>query len=387
MPDIYEDFTSQETTSSILDANRLVNFAYDDTAFSDDDAEGRDIYNYNANNNIPKRPLLPESVQTGGFNETSGVFKRSFWNHYAGRISYNLNKAVQALKNLLNSFRSDYSENISEYSQYAGYAVGDVCYRLSGDTITFYRCKARITEPAGAFNGAYWEKPEEELSHNRPRVGAPVLWFEKVPDWAIRFDDGSTYKWTDVPALNFQEFKDTLSGLEDFGAALTADGFRVAKFFPDDAVKNGYVPMFAGGANAVKSGYNGEVFNAALENHAHGAPALVFTTSSTSISHTHDNADSTEAGSHKHDIPERCNYDGHDNTIKTRLPVDDISRYNPATLTNSAGSHDHKDISTSGAGVEGHTHSVTVSGNTGGVKGTTGGNPDSFQCCWIVRYR
>lgn len=378
MPDIYDDFTTQEKTSSVLDSNRLVNFAYDDTAFSTDDAEGRDIYDYNANNNIPKKPLLPDSVQTGGFNGTSGVFKRSFWNHYAGRISYNLNKAVQALKNLLSSFRSDYSENISEYSQYAGYNIGDVCYRLSGDTITFYRCKARIAEPAGTFNGVYWEKPEEELSHNRPRVGVPVLWFEKVPDdktlgagkgWAIRFDDGAHYTWEQCPSLNFEDFRSLVT--------LTSDGFTVPDY-------TGKVPMFAGGANAVKSGYRGDSFTAALENHAHTAPALTFTIPSVSQSHTHPDAASTTAGNHQHEINNRCNYDGHENTSK--LPVDDVNSYNPATLTTSAGSHSHSETS-SGAGIGDHTHAVTISGNTGAVKGTTGGNPDSFQCCWIVRYR
>ena len=369
MPDIYDDFTTQETTSFILDANRLVNFAYDDTAFSTDDVEGSDIYNYNANNNVQKNPLLPESVQTGGFNETSGVFKRSFWNHYAGRISYNLNKCIQALKNLLSSFRSDYSENISEYSQYAGYNIGDVCYRLSGDTITFYRCKARIAEPAGTFNGAYWEKPEEELSHNRPRVGAPVLWFEKVPSWAIRFDDGKSYRWTDVPALNFSDFRSLVT--------LTSDGFTVPDY-------RGKVPMFAGGANAVKSGYRGDNFTAAVENHTHPAPALTFTLPSTAISHTHESATCSSSGNHYHLLQNTCEYTGSLNTWRT--PIDTIGKYSEGSATNSAGSHGHTGT-TSGAGSEGHTHDVTVSGNTGAVKGTTGGNPDSFQCCWIVRYK
>ena len=371
MPDIYESFTTEETTSKILDENRLVNFAYDDTAFRDNDTKWKGYYDYNAHNNIQDTPILPESVQNGGFNETSGVFKRTFVNHYFGRISYNLNKAIQALKAALGSFRADYSENISEYSEYAGYAVGDVCYRLNSNTITFYRCKSKIAAPAGTFNGAYWEKPEEELSYERPAIGVPVIWFEKVPDWAIRFDDGKTYKWTDVPALNFDDFRSLVT--------LTSDGFTVPDY-------TGKVPMFTGGDNAVKSGYNGEAFEAAVESHGHSAPALTFTLSATSISHTHDNAASSTAGSHKHNIPERCDYDGHNNTVKTRLPVDDISRYNPATLTDYAGSHSHTATS-SGSGSAGHTHTVTVTGYTGGVKETTGGNPDSFQHCWIVRYR
>ena len=369
MADIYSKFTEQETTSTILDSNRIVNFAYDDTAFRDNITKWSGYYDYNGHNNIQGAPVLPEEVQSSGFNETSGVFKRTFANHYFGRISYNLNKAIQALKAALGSFRADYSENISEYSQYAGYAVGDVCYRLNNNTITFYRCKSKIAAPAGAFNGLYWEKPEEELSHDRPAVGVPVMWFEKVPDWAIRFDDGAQYTWEQCPALNFDDFRSLVT--------LTSDGFTVPDF-------RNKVPMFTGGNNAVKSGYAGNVYTAAVQAHTHGAPALTFAVPATSTSHTHDATTSGGCGNHQHEIADRCDYDDKNNTW--RIPIDDISRYNPATLTNYGGGHGHAGT-TSSNGVAGHTHTVTVTGYTGGVKEITGGNPDSFQHCWIVRYR
>lgn len=371
MPDIYNEFTAQETTSALLDSNRLVNFAYDDKAFNENDTKGRDIYNYNANNNIPLSTGLSTQTQTLGFGGKSGVFKRLFWNHTAGRISYNLNKAVQALRSLLGSFRSDYSENISEYSEYAVYRKGDVCYRLNGDAITFYRCKQAPSSP-GPFNGIYWEKPEEELSHDRPAVGVPVPWFEKVPeDWAIRFDDGSHYTWEECPALNFEQFREMVT-VDD-----NDNGFTVPDY-------SGRVPMFTGGTNEVLSGYDGDEFEACLQSHGHTSPTLTFILPSTAISHTHDGGTCNGCGNHQHEINNRCNYDGTSNTW--RLPVDDISRYNPATLTNYAGDHGHSGA-TSSNGVTDHIHTVTVTGATGAVKGQTGGNPDSFQCCWIVRYR
>lgn len=375
MPDIYESFTEQEATSRVLDTYRLTTFAYDDTAFNDtsvpENVVGQDVYDYNAHNNIPKTPELSTATQTLGLGERSGVFKRSFWNHYAGRISYNLNKAVQALRNILNSFKADYSENISEYSEYAAYTVGDVCYRLNDDEIIFYRCIAPIAAPAGDFNGVYWEKPEEELAYSRPAVGVPVLWFDKVPDWAIRFDDGGSHRWTDVPALNFDDFRSVVT--------LTADGFTVPNY-------SGKTPMFEGGDNEVQTGYNGGNFTACVQEHTHGTPALTFTLSSTSIAHTHDNATSTTAGNHSHPISSRCDYDGTSNKNTTRIPVDDVNSYNPATLTGYSGSHSHTDT-TDGAGVADHVHTVTVTGRTGAVKETTGGNPDGFQSCWIVRYK
>lgn len=373
MSDIYNEFTSQETTASLLDSNRVVNFSYDDTAFNNNETAGREIYNFNAHNNIPLSTGLSTPTQTLGFGGRSGVFKRLFWNHTVGRISYNLNKVVQALRSILGSFKSDYSENISEYSAYAVYKKGDVCFRLNGNTITFYRCRQTLPFP-GPFNGVYWEKPEEELSHDRPAVGVPVPWFEKVPEWAIRFDNGETYSWIDVPALNFDDFKALVT--------LTEDGFTVPDF-------TGKVPMFTGGNNAVKSGYNGENFTACVQSHNHDSKTVTFTLKATNISHKHDNAESTLTGTHQHEITSRCDYDGTSN--RTMLPVDDIDRYNPATLTNYGGSHKHessKGTATCSSAVSGaHAHVVTISGQTGGVKGATGGNPDSFQCCWIVRYK
>ena len=149
---------------------------------------------------------------------------------------------------------------------------------------------------------------------------------------------------------------------------------------------SGRVPMFTGGTNDVLSGYDGDEFDACIQPHGHSSPVLTFTLPAESFSHTHPNKESGGSGTHKHLIPERCNYDGTSNRVRTRLPVDDISRYNPATLSNYDGAHTHTGTTT-GSGVNSHEHDVTVKGETGDVKGETGGNPDSFQCCWIVRYK
>lgn len=380
MPDIYDSFTTQEKTSKKLNEYRVTNFAYDETAFDDttktENVLGQNVYDYNAHNNIPKTTGLSTPTQTLGFGGSSGIFKRSFWNHTVGRISYNLNKTIQALCTLLGSFKEDYSENISEYSEYASYKVGDVCYRLSGNTITFYRCISATS--GGPFNGVFWTKPEEELSYQRPAIGVPVLWHDKIPDWAIRFDDGSIHNWVDCPALNYAEFKSLCT-------SYTGTSFTVPNF-------KGKVPMFTGDSNvgqnnAVKSGYVGDNFTECVQPHAHTAPAVSFNIPAATTSHTHDNPTCSATGEHAHDISSRCDYDGKSNTDPNRIPVDDVDSYNPATLTNYGGSHGHKKFYTNSTTYTGHEHSITVSGYTGAVKGTKGGNPDSYQSCWIVRYK
>lgn len=378
MPDIYNSFTQQETTSKKLNEYRLVNFAYDDTAFNrpndpaGDGALWKGSYDYNAHNNIEGDPKLPDDVLSGGFNRISGVFKRSFMNHYLGRISYNLNKTVQALCAILSSFRADYSENISEYSTYAVYNTGDVCFRIDGNNITFYRCKANNV--SGVFNGVYWEKPEEEQTYTRPAVGVPVPWFEKVPTaWAIRFDDGSHHYWKDCPALNFTEFRNLV----------TVDANDVGFTVPNYLNK---VPMFTGGNNSVKSGYAGNVYTACIGPHTHGAPALTFTIPASSVSHSHTGA-CGGSGSHQHEIDNRCKYDGTNNTW--RIPVDPTEKFSTETATYYSGGHGHHNSSehTTSDNVGYHVHTVYVSGSTGGIREASGGNPDSFYNCWIVRYK
>lgn len=389
MADLYTDIQEVQTTASILNDNRVTKFAYTDKAFDSNIVEWEGTYNYNASNNIPSDTGLSDESQEYGFGSKSGTLPRSFMNHYFGRISYNINKIIQALKNLLEGMLMDYASNISEYSENVKYQKGDVCFRIetSGDvkSIVFYRCINSYTGRGPwpwADMVALWEEPEEYATHVRPVVGLPVPWYASVPSWAIRFDDGASYTWEQVPALNFDEFRNVLQSLSGFGASVTEEGFTLPDF-------TGRVAMFAGGTNSVLPEYSGAFNDACVDSvHTHSA-SISATSTSTSMSHTHMNYMSSSAGAHKHTIAtavqDYSNYDS-DN----RMPADSIPKSDFCVNTKmTTYTHSHSIASGNGV-VNSHTHTIAVSGGDAGAVSPSGGNygnPDGYTGCWIVRYK
>lgn len=90
--------------------NSVTNFAYTATAYNEDDANGRTIFNPDAENNIPVSTnsviKLNPFVTNKGFRDQASSFPKMFINHFFGRSSYNLNKTVDVLYGLLDSFAS-----------------------------------------------------------------------------------------------------------------------------------------------------------------------------------------------------------------------------------------------------------------------------------------
>ena len=390
MPDLFEELTEEQTTAGLLDDNKITKFAYTDVAFNKNIIEWDGSYSYNASNNIPEDPELNPETQENGFTEKSGVQPRAFANHYFGRISYNINKMVQAAKQLLDSMCGDYAANISEYSENIKYRQGDVCFRVTtsgtDSYIDFYRCTANYTG-----NGPWpwnemvsvWVRPEEYNTHYRPVIGLPMPWYDVIPDWAIRFDDGQSYTWEQVPALNFAEFRAIFASYESFGAYVDDTGFTVPDF-------SGRVAMFGGGSNGVISGYNGSNTEACVDQtHVHTA-SISTTSTSTSHSHPHNSYTSNSAGAHKHTIatPVQKYSAVWDNDH--RMPADDIKKRDFSYNTQMSESHTHKPSSGSG-GVSAHEHTLSVTGGykTGAAAPSGGsmGNPDGYTGSWIVRFK
>lgn len=390
MPDLFEELTEEQTTAGLLDDNRVVNFAYTQGAFDRNEVTWQGTYNYNAPNNIPDSPELAPDTQENGFGAESGVQPRAFANHYFGRLSYNLNKMVQTVKQLLDSMCGDYAANISEYSEDIKYKQGDVCFRVtssgSDSYIDFYRCTADYTgQPPWSWNSmkSYWVRPEEYNTHYRPVVGLPIMWYAQIPDWAIRCDDGKSYLWSDYPALNFDEFRAFLTDNEDFGASVSGTGFTVPNY-------TGRTCMFAGGDNEVLSGYSGASTDACVDQtHIHTA-SISQSSSSTSISHSHDSHASSSNGAHTHTIATPVQKYSAVWDDDHRMPADDIGKDDFSLNTKmTTYNHTHK-VTSGSSGVGAHTHTLSVSGGSTGAAspaGGTMGNPDGYTGSWIVRFR
>ena len=103
--DIIQTLKNKEGT---LTNNRVCNFAYDDTAYTEDLASGVLNYNYNNHNNIPVKDntviKVNPTVTSKGFRSQVSTLPRMLLNHIFGRVSYNLNKTVDVLNEALQAF-------------------------------------------------------------------------------------------------------------------------------------------------------------------------------------------------------------------------------------------------------------------------------------------
>ena len=113
-----------------LDSNRVARFGYTGKAFDDNDLDGVDVFNLDAENNIPKssRTDYNERVLDKGIQAQGASVTRNGWNHFTGRASMNLNKLVQKFREFLGVVSSVWAHNAFEYDSGAKYAYGDVCY-------------------------------------------------------------------------------------------------------------------------------------------------------------------------------------------------------------------------------------------------------------------
>ena len=113
-----------------LDNNRVSNFSYTDNALANDDVVGVENFTVNAENNIPSIDAtnLSLTVRNKGMRSQASSIPREALNHFWGRTSYNLNKIVQVVKNLLQHTVRASAHNCFEYDALAKYLYNDMCY-------------------------------------------------------------------------------------------------------------------------------------------------------------------------------------------------------------------------------------------------------------------
>jgi len=113
-----------------LNNNPVARFSYTQEAFDEDIVDGVETFNHVAEQNIPKAnktdynpTIIDKGVRTQG-----ASIPRMGWNHYIGRLSYNVNKIVQKCVSFFNVYRAALAHNANEYDSSAKYKKGDVCF-------------------------------------------------------------------------------------------------------------------------------------------------------------------------------------------------------------------------------------------------------------------
>jgi hypothetical protein len=111
-----------------LDENKVSRFAYTDAAFEENNIEGTEIFDVSSSNNIPLATDMAEKLLDTGMRAQGASIKRESWNHFIGRMSYNINKLVQKVSQFFNLTAKAWAHNAFEYDPQADYATGDICY-------------------------------------------------------------------------------------------------------------------------------------------------------------------------------------------------------------------------------------------------------------------
>lgn len=129
MNDIYQYLIVAKTLVDGVANNKVANFAYTQTAYTEDAVDGVTEYSYGNDQNIPlgSHTDLEQNVRDKGIRSQAASLPRNAINHFFGRVSYNLNKITDTLNSFIAQITRAFTQNGSFYSALAEYKQYDTC--------------------------------------------------------------------------------------------------------------------------------------------------------------------------------------------------------------------------------------------------------------------
>lgn len=129
MNDIYQYLIAAKTLVDGVANNKVANFAYTQTAYTEDIVDGVTEYSYGNDQNIPlgSHTDLEQNVRDKGIRSQAASLPRNAINHFFGRVSYNLNKITDTLNSFIAQITRALTQNGSFYSALAEYRQYDTC--------------------------------------------------------------------------------------------------------------------------------------------------------------------------------------------------------------------------------------------------------------------
>lgn len=129
MNDIYQYLIEAKTLVDGVSNNKVANFAYTQTAYTEDTVDGVTEYSYGNDQNIPlgSHTDLEQNVRDKGIRSQAASLPRNAINHFFGRVSYNLNKITDTLNSFITQITRALTQNGSFYSALAEYKQYDTC--------------------------------------------------------------------------------------------------------------------------------------------------------------------------------------------------------------------------------------------------------------------
>jgi hypothetical protein len=192
------DLNVLQTIIDGLKRNPAARFSYTQEAFDADIVDGVQNFDKDAEQNIPAVDQIcyNPTVINKGVRTQGASIPRMAWNHFIGRVSYNLNKLVQKSSDFIRFFRASLAHNAAEYDGSAQYRHGDMCYIvwLENNRLVcaWY---SRISTSPVTIQGI---PPTVEPHWRQVQVVAPLISVDNADVWALRIeDDGILYMYYD----------------------------------------------------------------------------------------------------------------------------------------------------------------------------------------------
>jgi hypothetical protein len=176
------DLQLLESVIARLEQNPVERFSYKKQAFDEDIIEGTEVYDMSSPQNIPANGLTDydELLLDRGVRLQGASIPRMGWNHFLGRISYNLNKFVQKFSMFFGVYRAALAHNAAEYDPSAKYAHGDICYIVEAvDGVDVYAWYRRVSQSPETISGippavpAHWLPVQGKISQALLPFAAP----------------------------------------------------------------------------------------------------------------------------------------------------------------------------------------------------------------------
>jgi hypothetical protein len=140
------ELKSLQQTMAKLNANPVERFSYTQNAYDNEIIDGVDLFDSTAEQNIPKASLTDYNpvVLDRGVRAQGASIPRMAWNHFLGRLSFNLNMLIRKMDMFFTVLRRSQAHNANEYDSHAEYALGDVCFvvetlQAGSHAYTWYR--------------------------------------------------------------------------------------------------------------------------------------------------------------------------------------------------------------------------------------------------------
>lgn len=177
MSTLMEELTAIKTVEDKLTANKVANFAYTDTAYSDPAtyADGVQTYDPDAEQNIPVANAsvlkVNATILTKGWRAQASSITRMLMNHFLGRCSYNLNKINDLFSLLLTKLMAfmGQPEGIAMLD-----STGSLYQAVGSDKIPI--TKSFLGAMFGTLLGRYWNKMSGGINGMNSVLYANGLW-------------------------------------------------------------------------------------------------------------------------------------------------------------------------------------------------------------------